>query len=113
VNDYSGLSRHDRRRQARREAKLTNKRLGSVEVVGDAWLLEHAERNPEFAHWFAEWVDRIDIPRPLCLHCTHTFGIGGIGSASGRFSVRTRTAHSTRRSTHPNNRVVKARAGQY
>ena len=74
MSDYSTLSRHERR--ARCEAKLANRRLGSVEIVGDLWLIERAERNPEFAHWMAEWIGRIDLLRPLCARCTYEFSYG-------------------------------------
>lgn len=71
MNDYSGLSRHERRRQA----KLATRHLGSIEIVGDDWLIERAERDPEFAHWMTEWIGRLDILRPLCMmmHCNHEF----------------------------------------
>jgi hypothetical protein len=65
-------NRHDRRRRAR----VSDFRLGSIEIVGDSWLVDRAESDPAFAHRMASWVDRIETLRPMCLHCDHEFSHG-------------------------------------
>ena len=110
MNDYSGLSRHDRRAQARREAKLANRRLGSVEIMGNSWLIERAERNPEFAHWMAEWIGRLNILRPLCMNaqCTHEFTLELAARRLGSDQARYR-----RRPNHDGRALPRARGQPY